>query len=69
MTTYQKIKKRTFEIIEKGEKGDTVSKIFDFFILVLICVNVLSVFVETFKISRRASGKTFKILKREFTIF
>ena len=53
MTTYQKIKKRTFEIIEKGEKGDTVSKIFDFFILVLICVNVLSVFVETFKISSR----------------
>lgn len=53
MTTYQKLKKRTFEIIEKSEKGDTVSKIFDFFILVLICVNVLSVFVETFKISSR----------------
>lgn len=53
MTTYQKIKKRIFEIIEKGEKGDTVSNIFDIFILVLICVNVLSVFVETFKISSR----------------
>lgn len=53
MITYQKLKKRTFEIIEKGEKGDTISKIFDIFILILICVNVLSVFVETFKISSR----------------
>lgn len=53
MTTYQKLKKRTFEIIEKGEKGDTVSKIFDICILLLICGNVLSVFVETFKISNR----------------
>lgn len=53
MITYQKLKKRTFEIIEKGEKGDTISKIFDIFILILICVNVLSVFVETFKISIR----------------
>ena len=52
MTTYQKLKKRTFEIIEKSEKGDTVSKIFDICILFLICVNVLSVFVETFKISK-----------------
>ena len=52
MTTYQKLKKRTFEIIEKSEKGDTVSKIFDICILFLICVNVLSVFAETFKISK-----------------
>lgn len=52
MTTYQKLKKRTFEIIEKSEKGDTVSNIFDICILFLICVNVLSVFVETFKISK-----------------
>ncbi len=52
MATYQKLKKRTFEIIEKSEKGDTVSKIFDICILFLICVNVLSVFVETFKISK-----------------
>ena len=52
MTTCQKLKKRTFEIIEKSEKGDTVSKIFDICILFLICVNVLSVFAETFKISK-----------------
>lgn len=49
MTTYQKLKKRTFEIIEKSEKGDTVSNIFDICILFLICVNVLSVFVKRLK--------------------
>ncbi|ERF61724.1 transporter, cation channel family protein [Treponema socranskii subsp. socranskii VPI DR56BR1116 = ATCC 35536] len=51
MTTYAKIKKRTFEIIEKGGHGDTPSKVFDIFIMILICLNVLSVFVETFTIS------------------
>lgn len=51
MTTYEKIKKRTFEIIEKGAHGDTPSKVFDIFIMILICLNVLSVFVETFTIS------------------
>lgn len=51
MTTYEKIKKRTFEIIEKGGHGDTPSKVFDIFIMILICLNVLSVFVETFTIS------------------
>lgn len=50
-TTYEKIKKRTFEIIEKGGHGDTPSKVFDIFIMILICLNVLSVFVETFTIS------------------
>ena len=51
MTTYEKVKKRTFEIIEKGGHGDTPSKVFDIVIMILICLNVLSVFVETFTIS------------------
>lgn len=48
---YQKIKHRIFEIIEKAEKGDYASIIFDYFIMILICINSLSVFVETFDIS------------------
>lgn len=43
-----KIKQRTFEIIEKGKEGDRTSKIFDIFIISLICINVLSVFLDTF---------------------
>ena len=50
---YEKIKKRTFEIIEKAEKGDIASIIFDAFIMLLICVNSLSVFIETFQISAK----------------
>lgn len=69
MTTYQKLKKRTFEIIEKGEKGDTVSKIFDICILLLICGNVLSVFVETFKISNEMRSILFYIELFSIIIF
>lgn len=48
---YSKIKQRIFEIIEKAGKCDTASKVFDTFIMMLIILNVLSVFLETFKIS------------------
>ena len=45
---YSKIKKRIFEIIEKGQDGDKASKIFDVFLISLICLNVLCVFLDTF---------------------
>ena len=48
--TVADVKKRTFEIIEKGKDGDLASKIFDTFIIVLICVNVFSIFLDTFTI-------------------
>ncbi len=47
---YAKIKRRTFEIIEKAEKGDIASGIFDVCIMALILANVLSVFLGTFNI-------------------
>ena len=59
---YDKIKKRTFEIIEKGHEGDKASKIFDDFIIILICINVLSIFIETFSISEDVSH-SFKIIE------
>lgn len=49
---YNKIRKRIFEIIEKGEDGDIPSKVFDIFISVLIILNIISVFIETFDISK-----------------
>ena len=58
---YNKIKLRVFEIIEKAEKGDTLSSIFDFFIMTLICVNSLSVFIETFPISSDFESILYKI--------
>lgn len=47
---YSKAKKRTFEIIEKAQQGDVFSKIFDSFLVILIILNVVSVFLETFTI-------------------
>ena len=48
---YENAKKRTFEIMEKSEKGDILSTIFDYFIVILISLNVVSVFIETFDLS------------------
>lgn len=50
------IKERIFEIIEKGKEGDITSKIFDDFIIGLICINVFSIFLETFSIEKEVSA-------------
>ena len=55
------IKKRTFEIIEKADKGDVASAIFDALIMLLICVNSFSVFLETFPISEKVESILYKI--------
>ena len=52
---YDKIKRRTFEIIEKSRDGDKVSKLFDDFIIILISINVISIFIETFSIGENLS--------------
>lgn len=61
---YIKIQKRIFEIIEKSKQGDTPSLLFDIFIMILISLNIISVFIETFKISQLIT----LVLKR-FEIF
>lgn len=58
---YKTLKLRIFEIIEKAEKGDILSMIFDYFIISLICINSLSVFIETFPISDRTEELLYKI--------
>lgn len=46
---YFKIKKRVYEIVEKSEKGDLASKIFDIFIICLIFTNVIAIICESVK--------------------
>lgn len=41
-------KKRIFDIIQIGNKGDTLSRVFDIFISVVIILNILVMFLETF---------------------
>lgn len=53
-----RIKKRTFEILEAANDGDIVSKIFDFFIISLIIINVVIVIADTFTLSATAKEIT-----------
>ncbi len=48
MQNYKAIKKRVFEIISKAEKGDTASSIFDWSIMFLIALSILSIILESF---------------------
>lgn len=43
----QSLRKRTFEILDIGEKGDRLSRIVDILLISLISLNVLSVILET----------------------
>lgn len=45
---YAKIKRRAFEIVQSASDGDIASRIFDFFIISLIIINVVTVVAETF---------------------
>ena len=48
--TYQKIKRRIYEILDKARPGDIVSRLFDLSIMTLIVINILAIFIETFAI-------------------
>ena len=48
MKSYQSIKKRVFEIISKAEDGDRVSAVFDWCIMGLIALSVLTIILESF---------------------
>ncbi|MBL4752557.1 MAG: ion transporter [Flavobacteriales bacterium] len=45
--SYQHIKKRTFEILEKGQSDDLWSRRVDLFIILLILLNILAVIIES----------------------
>ncbi len=57
------IKKRVFEILEVAATGDTVSRIFDIFIMTLIAVNVVAVILETEEVFSHYMVHIFKLLK------
>ena len=45
---YKAIKQRVFEIVSKAEDGDRVSQIFDWSIMVLIALSIVSIILESF---------------------
>ena len=46
--TKKPIKRRIFDIIQIGNKNDFISRFFDWFIVIVIILNILTVFLETF---------------------
>jgi voltage-gated potassium channel len=46
--TKKPLKKRIFDIIQIGNKDDLISRSFDWFIVIVIILNILTVFLETF---------------------
>ena len=42
-------KHRIFEIIQIGNRSDTISRAFDYFIIVMIIANIVSMFMDTFE--------------------
>ena len=59
------MKKRVFEILEKGESGDRWSRVFDIFLVSLISLNVLAIIlesVESLDIAFRLGFRIFEII-------
>lgn len=50
-----KIKQYIFRLIQPSANDDIASKIFDFFIILLICCSIVSIFIMTFPISSECS--------------
>ena len=46
--TKKPLKRRIFDIIQIGNKDDLISRFFDWFIVIVIILNILTVFLETF---------------------
>jgi voltage-gated potassium channel len=61
----QAIKYRLFQIIEKASSDDKLSRIFDFFILTLITLNVLCIMIETVE----PIGKAYRLFFDNFELF
>lgn len=63
MGKYQVYKKRTFEIIEKAQGEDKVSRCFDMMILCLIVLNTVAIVLESFNPLYEAYGYYFKVFE------
>ena len=63
MNKYLKIKKRTYEIIEKAQNNDKTSKYFDLLILILIVSNTIAIVLESFNLLYTMYSTQFKLFE------
>jgi voltage-gated potassium channel len=59
-SVYQRIKRRTHEILDVGTSGDTVSRFMDIFLMALIMLNVIVVILETVEEQYFLYGQLFR---------
>ena len=59
----ERIKKRFFQIISKAEKGDRASAVFDWTIMILIVLSILTIILDSFKSIHDRYEQLFKILE------
>jgi voltage-gated potassium channel len=65
---YQRIKKRTHEILEQAAEGDRSSRFFDVFIMILIILNIAGVILETEESLHNRYNKLFSVFEN-FSVF
>ncbi len=61
--SYRSLKSRCYEILEKGKKGDEISRRVDFLIITLILLNILAVILESVSWIRIEFQQIFSILE------
>ncbi len=49
VTTQQELKKKIYHLVEKGAHGNTINRVFDYVIMVLILLSVTSIICESIK--------------------
>lgn len=50
MKKYKKIKKRIFDIIQIGQRGDFPSRAFDVFLVIVIVINIIALILSTYEL-------------------
>ena len=58
-----RFKRRVYQILEVAAPGDRLSRVFDFFIIALIGLNVLAIMLETVESVHRLSPISFKVFE------
>ena len=59
----RRFKLRIFEIMEKAKHGDTVSLVFDWFLILLIAANVLMVVMESFQSFKTSYEQSLRVFE------
>ena len=59
----RKLKQRIFEIISKSENGDTASSVFDWMIVILIALSIITIVLESFQSIRVRFHAVFSVIE------